>query len=93
MRALPGCVPLVERAYRFETKESRFSHMWRPLSLCVFPYLSGLIHFAQVLRKAPAAHLGEGAQTRRGLRVSQSKGRVDLKRVIYAGRDNSGEGE
>ena len=22
---------------------SRFSHMWRPMSLCVFPYVSGLI--------------------------------------------------
>jgi hypothetical protein len=24
-----------------EVKESRFSHMWRPPSLCVFPYVSG----------------------------------------------------
>jgi hypothetical protein len=24
-----------------EVKKSRFSHMWRPPSLCVFPYVSG----------------------------------------------------
>ena len=28
-----------------KVKKSRFSHMWRPPSLCVFPYVSGLILF------------------------------------------------
>ena len=28
---------------------SRFSHMWRPMSLCVFPYVSGLILFYTAL--------------------------------------------
>jgi hypothetical protein len=32
---------LVPSELNREVKKSRFSHMWRPPSLCVFPHVSG----------------------------------------------------